>query len=93
MVLSLGLARETLALGSGMSALLLKAEVWGAVADVCYGPKADTRTLFNNLIGAGDERSWHRETQCLSGLIVSLNLVAPGTGRSAGFSPLRMRST
>ena len=41
MVLSLGLARETLALGSGMSALLLKAEVSGALAGVCQGPKAE----------------------------------------------------
>jgi type IV secretion system protein VirB11 len=52
-------------------------------------------TLFNQLIGAGKQRSGTSRPRAFAvfGLITSSNAVANWTGRSPGFSPLRIRTT
>ena len=50
-----------------MSALLLKADMCAAPADVGYGPIADI-DLFDHLVGSGEQRRWHCETNFLGGL-------------------------
>src|SRR5271166_5712651 len=84
-----------------MSALPSKADTARRDQDVCFGPKADkvqrstVRALFDHLISAGNQRLRHVEAQRLCGLEVdeSSIFVSCWTGRSAGFSPLRIRST
>ena len=51
--------------------------------------------LFDDLIGGGEQRLRHGEAERLGGfeLMAISYLVGACTGRSAGFSPLRMRST
>jgi hypothetical protein len=46
--------------------------------------------LFDHLVGAGEYRRQNFEAQVLT-LTASSSLVGAFTGRSAGFSPLRMR--
>jgi hypothetical protein len=50
---------------------------------------------FDHLVGSSDQRGRHCEAERLGGLEVDhqLDLVGACTGKSAGFSPLRMRST
>jgi hypothetical protein len=50
---------------------------------------------LDHLVGARDHGVRHRKAERLGGLelITSSYLVGACTGRSAGFSPLRMRST
>src|SRR6516164_11547729 len=53
------------------------------------------RPLFDHLLCASEHRRWHVEPSALAvfRLITSSYLFGACTGRSAGFSPLRMRST
>jgi len=56
-----------------MSALPLKADMCSALADVCFGPEADScsaakNSLFDHFAGAGEERGWHREAERLGRL-------------------------
>jgi hypothetical protein len=43
--------KQTYAAHNGMSALPPKADMCGARAYVCFGPKADIAILFDDLIG------------------------------------------
>jgi hypothetical protein len=58
-----------------MSALNLKADMCGANRQVCFGPKADMRHLFDHLIDAGEQRRWHGEAERLGCLEVDRQLV------------------
>ena len=52
-----------------------------------------SRALLDHLVGAGKERWRHREAERLGGLEVDYQLlVGACTGRSAGFSPFKMRA-
>ena len=50
------------------------------------------RLLFDNLVGAGEQRLRHGDTERLRGLQVDdqLELVGCTTGKSAGFAPARI---
>ena len=64
--------------------------------DVRFVPKADiSASLFDHLVGAGEHVGGMSRPSALAvlRLITSSYLVGACTGRSAGFSPLRMRST
>jgi len=50
-----------------------------------------TALLFDHLVGASKKQLRDGEAQHLGGLEVYNQLDFRGTGRSAGFSPLRMR--
>ena len=52
-------------------------------------------SLFDHLVGAGEQCRWNVEAELLAALRLTTSsyLVGACTGRSAGFSPLRMRST
>ena len=52
-------------------------------------------SLFDHLVGDGEQSRWEGETEQLRSMQVNneFELVARPTGRSAGFSPLRMRPT
>jgi hypothetical protein len=39
-----------------MSALPPTADIRERVLDVCFGPKADIRPLFDHFVGAGEDR-------------------------------------
>jgi len=47
--------KRTFAPHIAMSAFTPKADMCAAASDVRYGPKADITTLFDHLIGAGEE--------------------------------------
>src|SRR5262245_45529605 len=48
-----------------MSAFLPKADMCSALADVCFGPKADIVRLFDHLVGARLHRRRHVNAECL----------------------------
>ena len=48
--------KRTYAVQRAMSALPPKADMCSATKDVRYGPKADMAHLFDNLVGAGEQR-------------------------------------
>jgi hypothetical protein len=81
---------------NAMSALPPKADMCGANRHVCFGPKADIVSyLLDHLVGERDQRGRYGEAEGLGGLPGQLrksNLVDCMTGRSAGFSPLRIRA-
>ena len=66
-----------------------------APESLCHLPRAGQRMLLDHLVGCGQQGLRDGEAQGLGGLEVDdqLDLVGTCTGRSAGFSPLRMRST
>jgi hypothetical protein len=47
--------KQTYAVQKVMSALPPKAYGCTALANVCFGPRADIEALFNNLVGAGQQ--------------------------------------
>jgi hypothetical protein len=53
-----------------MSASPPKADMRAATRDVRFGPKADIRSLFDQLIGAADERIGDSDAERLGGLKV-----------------------
>src|SRR5262245_42742151 len=48
-----------------MSALPPKADICSANTDVCYGPIADMACLLDHLVGAGEQRWRHRDSERL----------------------------
>src|SRR5262245_25864894 len=71
------------------------ADMCGAAAHVCFGPKADIATYSITSsarvsIACGTARP---SDLAVLRLITKLYLVGVCTGRSAGFSPLKIRST
>jgi hypothetical protein len=54
-----------------MSALPPKADITECDWHVRFVPKADIVRLLNKLVGAGEYRIGHRETECLSGLEIN----------------------
>ena len=71
---------------SGSRDLLLNDEGWATARAV---------SSFDHLVGAGEQGRRNSRPSALAvfRLITSSYLVGACTGRSAGFSPLRMRST
>jgi hypothetical protein len=53
--------KQTCAAHKVMSALTPKADMCGALADVCFVPKADIPSLFDHLVGAVEERAGNIE--------------------------------
>src|SRR5262249_21408288 len=77
------------------SALPPKADMCGAARDVRYGPKADI-AIYSIIASARPSTAGgivRPSSLAVLRLITSSYLVGACTGRSAGFSPLRMRST
>ena len=80
----------------GMSALPPKADMCGATSDVCFVPIADMTKFYSITTSAvassaGDIAS--PSALAAFRFTTSSYFVGACTGRSAGFSPLRMRST
>ena len=80
---------------NGMSALPPKADIRRLGSDVRFVPVADMAQLFDHLVGAGEHGRRHGRSIDLAVLMLITNsyFVGACTGRSAGFSPLRIRST
>jgi len=57
--------KQTFAPQIVMSALPPKADMYGALAYVCFGP-IRTLHLLDHLVGASDQRWRNRHTECLS---------------------------
>src|SRR5262249_24743431 len=87
--------KQTYAVHNGMSALHPKADMCGAIADVCFGPKADiaTYSITSSARARTDGGTVMPSAFAVLRLTTSSYLVGACTGMSAGFSPLRMRST
>src|SRR5262245_26034081 len=88
--------KRTCALQNVMSALPPKADMCSAHAHVCFGPKADmepSHSITSLALARSDGGTERPSALAVLRLITSSNLVGPCTGSSAGFSPLRMRST
>ena len=56
--------KRTFAVQKGMSALPPKADMCSALADVCFVPKADIANLFDDFVGAAEQRRRNNETKC-----------------------------
>jgi len=78
-----------------MSALPPEADIGVTYRHVCFGPEADFASY--SMISSTQERSEGGTVRpsalAFLRLMTNSNLVALCTGRSAGFSPLRVRST
>src|SRR5215510_2449444 len=61
-----------------MSVLPPIADMCDAVADVCYGPKADSMSLIDYFIGAAKQRRRHGETEHSGGLRIDDQLKLVG---------------
>ena len=87
--------KQTCAAQKVMSALPPKADMCSALADVGFVPKADiaTHSITSSARASTDGGIVRPSAFAVLRLITSWYLVAACTGRSAGFSPLRMRST
>jgi hypothetical protein len=83
--------KQTYALQKAMSALLPKADMCSALAHVCFGPKADIKSLPDHIAGAGKHRRRNCEAECFGGLEVDDHLV-PGRRLSLTFSRAVHRS-
>src|SRR5262245_59643246 len=59
--------KQTFAVQKGMSALPPKADMCGALADVCFGPKADITSL-DHFVGLGQQRGRNSKVKRLRGL-------------------------
>ena len=55
--------KQTCAPQTAMSALPPKADMCGALGDVCFVPEADMLTI-NEFVGAGEERVQHSNAYC-----------------------------
>ncbi len=66
--------KQTYALQQAMSALPPIADMCSALADVCFGPKADIAQLFDHFIGAILYRLRHGDAERLCGLEVEQQL-------------------
>jgi hypothetical protein len=78
------------------SALPPKADIGGAQRDVRFVPKADIappHSITWSARAISDDGTVRPNALAVFKLIVSSYLVGACTGRSAGFSPLRIRST
>ncbi len=60
--------KRTFAAHKPMSALPPRADMCGAIRNVCFGPKADIVGLFDDLIGGDDEALGDREAERLGRL-------------------------
>ena len=79
-----------------MSALLPKADMCFALAYFCFGPIADMRAFIHSTGPSARLACWgtlRPSALAVLRLITSSYLVGACTGRSAGFSPSKMRST
>ena len=87
--------KQTWAAQKPMSALPQKRACAAQLGHVRFVPIVDIRRLFDHLVGAREQRRRHVRPSAFAvlRLITSSYLVGACTGRSAGFSPLRMRST
>jgi hypothetical protein len=77
-----------------MSALPLKADMCGATRDVRYGPKADihaNHSITSSAVVKSDGGIVRPSVFAVFRLITNSNFAGCTTGRSAGFSPLRIR--
>jgi len=55
-----------------MSALLPKADMCGALTDVCFGPEADITNLFDHIVGTRQQRLRNGEAKRLRGPLVDV---------------------
>src|SRR5262245_52855383 len=65
---------QTNAVQNGMSALPPKADICGATRDVRFGPITDMSHSVDHLIGGIQEPFRNRQTECLSGLEIDVQL-------------------
>ena len=82
-----------------MSALPPTADIGTEAQNVRYVPKADVSnrskagsySITSSVVASSDDGTVRPRMRAVSTLMTSSNLVACTTGKSAGFSPLRMR--
>ena len=67
--------KRTCAAHKVMSALPPRADMCGALAHVCFVPKADMGGSFDHLVGGREQRSWHDKAESLGGFEVDRKLV------------------
>jgi len=78
-----------------MSALPPKADMTQHGCDVRFVPKADITTSLDHLVGAAEQRRWNLDAERVGSRHIDdeLKRGKRKIGRSAGFTPLRMRPT